>query len=101
MFPVVGASGVRLQLADGRQLIDGMASWWSAIHGYNHPAIGTALKRQIDTLTHVMFGGLTHPAAVRLGELLVELTPPPLDQDFLADTGSVGGEGARNMGSEV
>jgi len=97
MFPVVGASGVRLQLADGRQLIDGMASWWSAIHGYNHPAIGTALKRQIDTLTHVMFGGLTHPAAVRLGELLVELTPPPLDQVFLADSGSVAVEVAMKM----
>lgn len=97
LFPVVAASGVRLTLADGRELIDGMASWWSAIHGYNHPSISAALHRQIDTLTHVMFGGLTHPAAVKLGQLLVSLTPDPLDQVFLSDSGSVAVEVALKM----
>lgn len=97
LFPVVAASGVRLTLADGRELIDGMASWWSAIHGYNHPVISAALHQQIDTLTHVMFGGLTHPTAVKLGQLLVDLTAPPLDQVFLADSGSVAVEVAMKM----
>lgn len=97
LYPVVGAEGVRLTLADGRELIDGMASWWSAIHGYKHPALQRALHGQIDTLTHVMFGGLTHPAAVKLGQLLVELTPDPLEQVFLADSGSVSVEVALKM----
>src|SRR5690625_5479761 len=73
MFPGVGASGERLQLADGRQLIDGMASWWSAIQGYNHHAIRPALKRQTDTQNHDVFGDLTHTPAVRLGQLIGEL----------------------------
>lgn len=97
LFPVVSAKGVRLQLADGRELIDGMASWWSAIHGYGHPALDAAIRRQLDATPHVMFGGLTHPAAVKLGQLLVELTPGPLSQVFLADSGSVSVEVALKM----
>ena len=70
-YPVVSARGVRLQLADGRELVDGMASWWCAIHGYNHPEMNRALKRQVDELAHVMFGGLTHRPAVELAARLV------------------------------
>ncbi|WP_020677649.1 adenosylmethionine--8-amino-7-oxononanoate transaminase [Geopsychrobacter electrodiphilus] len=97
VFPVVGASGVRLKLADGRELIDGMASWWSAIHGYNHPRLNAALKQQIDQMSHVMFGGLTHPSAVELGRKLVELTPAPLQHVFFSDSGSVAVEVAMKM----
>jgi len=97
VFPVVSASGVRLKLADGRELIDGMASWWSAIHGYNHPRLNTAMKTQIDQMSHVMFGGLTHPAAVTLGRKLVDLTPEPLQHVFFSDSGSVAVEVAMKM----
>ncbi|MBE9487040.1 MAG: adenosylmethionine--8-amino-7-oxononanoate transaminase [Chloroflexi bacterium] len=97
MFPVVTANGVRLKLQDGRELIDGMASWWSAIHGYNHPRLNEAAKQQLDKMAHVMFGGLTHPAAAELGKLLVELTPEPLQQVFFCDSGSVSVEVAIKM----
>ena len=97
LFPVVGADGVRLRLADGRELIDGMASWWAAIHGYNHPTLNEAAHAQIDTMAHVMFGGLTHPPAVRLARRLVEITPEPLDKVFFADSGSVAVEVALKM----
>ena len=97
MFPVVAANGVRLKLQDGRELIDGMASWWSAIHGYNHPRLNEAAKQQLDKMAHVMFGGLTHPAAAELGKLLVELTPEPLQQVFFCDSGSVSVEVAIKM----
>ncbi|WP_210397808.1 adenosylmethionine--8-amino-7-oxononanoate transaminase [Motiliproteus sediminis] len=96
-FPVVGADGVRLTLADGRQLIDGMASWWSAIHGYNHPALNQAAHQQIDRMAHVMFGGLTHEPAISLCRQLVEMTPDGLDKVFLADSGSVTVEVAIKM----
>lgn len=96
-FPVVAASGVRLQLEDGRKLIDGMASWWSAIHGYNNPVLNRAVEEQLAKMAHVMFGGLTHPAAVELCRLLVELTPKPLQQVFLCDSGSVSVEVAIKM----
>ena len=65
-YPVVSAQGVHLQLADGRQLVDGMSSWWAAIHGYNHPRLNRALQTQMAQMSHVMFGGITHPAAVAL-----------------------------------
>ncbi len=97
VFPVVSASGVRLKLEDGRELIDGMASWWSAIHGYNHPRLNAALHEQIDKMSHVMFGGLTHPAAAELGRRLVELTPAPLQHVFFSDSGSVAVEVAMKM----
>ncbi len=97
LFPVVGARGVRLQLADGREVIDGMASWWCAIHGYNHPVLNAAVHEQLEYMAHVMFGGLTHPPAVELAALLCELTPPGLDRVFFSDSGSVAVEVALKM----
>jgi adenosylmethionine-8-amino-7-oxononanoate aminotransferase len=97
VFAVESASGVRIKLADGRELIDGMSSWWCAIHGYNHPKINAALARQMEKMSHVMFGGLTHEPAVKLAEKLVELTPKPLQSVFFADSGSVSVEVAMKM----
>ncbi|MBI9087944.1 MAG: adenosylmethionine--8-amino-7-oxononanoate transaminase [Desulfobacterium sp.] len=97
VYEVVGASGVRLELKDGRQLIDGMSSWWAAIHGYNHPVLNQAAHQQIDAFSHVMFGGITHRPAAELGRLLVEITPRGLKQVFLADSGSVSVEVAIKM----
>ena len=96
-YEVVSAQGVHLKLADGRELIDGMASWWCAIHGYNHPTLNTAAKAQIDKVSHVMFGGITHSPAVELCEKLVQITPPGLDKVFLSDSGSVAVEVAIKM----
>jgi adenosylmethionine-8-amino-7-oxononanoate aminotransferase len=89
LFAVESARGVRLKLSDGRELIDGMSSWWAAIHGYDHPALNAALQRQLGRMSHVMFGGLTHEPAVRLCERLVALAPAPLTRVFLCDSGSV------------
>ncbi len=86
---VASASGVRLKLADGRELIDGMSSWWCAIHGYRHPALDAAARAQLERMSHVMFGGLTHEPAIELAAALVAMTPAPLEHVFFADSGSV------------
>ncbi|WP_419660829.1 BioA: adenosylmethionine-8-amino-7-oxononanoate aminotransferase [Desulfosarcina variabilis str. Montpellier] len=96
-YPVASAKGVRIRLTDGRDLIDGMASWWCAIHGYNHPRLNAAAKAQMENMAHVMFGGLTHFPAVELSRLLVELTPEGLETVFLCDSGSVSVEVAMKM----
>ena len=97
IYPVVAAEGVRLKLDDGRELIDGMSSWWCAVHGYNHPVLNEAAMQQLDKMSHVMFGGLTHPAAVELAETLVELSPWGLQKVFFVDSGSVAIEAAMKM----
>jgi len=97
VFPVVSAHGVRLKLADDRELIDGMSSWWSAIHGYNHPQMNKAIENQLQNMSHVMFGGLTHPPAVELAKTLVDITPSSLSSVFFSDSGSVAVEVAMKM----
>jgi adenosylmethionine-8-amino-7-oxononanoate aminotransferase len=97
LFAVESAEGVRLRLADGRQLVDGMSSWWAAIHGYAHPRLEAALRDQLGRMAHVMFGGLTHEPAVTLCERLVALTPEPLARVFLCDSGSVAVEVAMKI----
>ena len=88
-LPVVAASGVRLELADGRKLVDGMASWWTAVHGYRHPVLDAAAHDQLERMAHVMFGGLTHRPAIELAAQLVSIAPAGLDRVFFADSGSV------------
>ena len=85
IYPVGSAKGVRIRLKDGRELIDGMSSWWCAIHGYNHPGMNAALIQQLDKMAHIMFGGFTHDPAIELTKLLVELTPEPLQTVFYSD----------------
>ncbi len=96
-YPVASASGVHLTLMDGTQLLDGMSSWWAAIHGYNHPVLNAAAKKQIDKMAHVMFGGITHGPAIDLSKLLIDITPDGLDRIFLCDSGSVSVEVAIKM----
>ncbi|MFU0865025.1 adenosylmethionine--8-amino-7-oxononanoate transaminase [Kluyvera ascorbata] len=97
VYPMVSAEGCELHLANGEHLVDGMSSWWAAIHGYNHPRLNAAMKTQIDQMSHVMFGGITHPSAVALCRKLVAMTPEPLECVFLADSGSVAVEVAMKM----
>ncbi len=97
VYPVASADGVRLKLTDGRELIDGMSSWWCAIHGYNHPQMNSALEAQLQKMSHVMFGGLTHQPAVELAAQLVALTPEALQSVFFSDSGSVSIEVAMKM----
>jgi adenosylmethionine-8-amino-7-oxononanoate aminotransferase len=96
-LPVVATRGSRLVLADGRELVDGLASWWTACHGYNHPHIADALRAQIETMPHVMFGGLAHEPAYRLAARLARLLPGDLNHVFFAESGSVSVEIAMKM----
>jgi len=97
VFPVESAQGVRIQLMDGRSLIDGISSWWTCIHGYNHPRLNQAAHAQIDRMSHIMFGGLTHQPAVDLAQKLIAMTPAALQQVFFCDSGSVAVEVAMKM----
>ena len=94
---VTSARGIRLTLSDGSEVIDGMSSWWAAIHGYRHPALDEAVRSQLGAMAHVMFGGVTHHPAVELAETLVDIAPAGLEHVFLADSGSVSVEVAIKM----
>jgi len=97
VYPIVAAEGVRLILDNGKELIDGMSSWWTVIHGYNHPQLNQAIREQLDAMAHVMFGGLTHYPAVELAAQLINITPAPLERVFFCDSGSVSVEVAIKM----
>jgi adenosylmethionine---8-amino-7-oxononanoate aminotransferase len=97
VYGVESAQGCVLQLADGRTVIDGMASWWACIHGYNHPRLNGAITEQLSKMAHVMFGGITHQPAIELAKLLVKITPNELETVFFSDSGSIAIEVALKM----